>query len=75
MFHVFCPQHGTDVIIGNRAIRGLINTDLGIIVVLECTCGERIATVTGRKAEPQIAVVSQRRESAPAAGSVLAASA
>ena len=51
MFHVFCPQHGSEVVLGDRSIRGLVNTDLGIIVVLECTCGERIATVTGRKAE------------------------
>ena len=53
MFHVFCPVHGSDVVLGNRAIRGLVNTDLGIIVMLECTCGERIATVTGRKSQQQ----------------------
>jgi hypothetical protein len=50
MFNVFCTQHDSEMILGPNAMRGMANTDLGIIVVLECSCGERIAALTGRKA-------------------------
>lgn len=51
MFSAYCPRHQAEVLLGNAAIRGLANTDAGIIVLLECTCGERIAQLTGRAAE------------------------
>jgi len=50
MFTAYCPKHQADVLLGNSSIRGLTNTDAGIIVLLECSCGERIAQLTGRTA-------------------------
>jgi hypothetical protein len=51
MFTAYCPKHQADVLLGNNSIRGLANTDAGIIVLLECSCGERIAQLTGRTHE------------------------
>lgn len=50
MFTAYCPTHHAEVLLGNGSIRGLANTDAGIIVLLECSCGERIAQLTGRSA-------------------------
>ena len=50
MFNVYCSNHNAEVLLGYGALRGMANTDLGIIVVFECSCGERIAKLTGRKA-------------------------
>jgi hypothetical protein len=51
MFDVYCPQHGSTVLLGYSAIESLANTDEGIRVKFHCTCGYRGTWVTGSKAK------------------------
>lgn len=50
MLAVFCPRHGTRVLLSERRIRALRNTDHGILIEVECYDGERIVLRTGRRA-------------------------
>jgi hypothetical protein len=36
------------VLVGIRRIRSLINTESGIVLVIECYCGMRVVLRTGR---------------------------
>jgi hypothetical protein len=36
------------MLLGHSALVGMVHTEVGIIVLLECSCGERIAQLTGR---------------------------
>jgi hypothetical protein len=50
MFAAYCPRHGAEVLLTERRIRRLRNTDHGIVLELECYDGERLVIVTGRRA-------------------------
>jgi|tagenome__1003787_1003787.scaffolds.fasta_scaffold20734764_4 hypothetical protein len=51
MFSVYCPTHGSDVLLGIRRVRGATNVRGLIVLELECYDGTRLLHVTGRKAE------------------------
>jgi hypothetical protein len=51
MFVVYCPTHGSDVMLGIRRVRGATNVRGLIVLELECHDGTRLLHVTGRKAE------------------------
>jgi hypothetical protein len=51
MFVVYCPTHGSDVMLGVRRVRGATNARGLIVLELECHDGTRLLHVTGRKAE------------------------
>jgi hypothetical protein len=51
MFSVYCPTHGSDVLLGIRRVRGATNVRSLIVLELECHDGTRLLHVTGRKAE------------------------
>jgi len=53
MFSVHCAGHGTRVILSNRQISGLVNTDRGIELHWTCHCGTEGVELLGRLAEPQ----------------------
>jgi hypothetical protein len=53
MFDVHCPVHGSTVLLPTSRIRGMVNTDHGIVVEMECYDGARVTFVTGRGAEPR----------------------
>ena len=48
MLSISCPSHGSRVLLGTRRIRSLINTESGIVLVIECYCGTRVVLRTGR---------------------------
>ena len=48
MFAIDCPVHGSKVLVGTRRIRSLVNTGRGILLDIECYCGTRVITGTGR---------------------------
>ncbi|MPZ64035.1 MAG: hypothetical protein GEU83_00415 [Pseudonocardiaceae bacterium] len=50
MVSVYCPRHGSRVLLTERQVRALHNTDAGIVMELECYDSERIFVVTGRGA-------------------------
>lgn len=50
MFVAHCPRHGSNVLLTERRIRKLYNTERGIFVVLECYDGEMLTVLTGRAA-------------------------
>ena len=41
MFDIFCPTHGTRVLLGSRSIERIENTDHGIRLHWRCSCGTR----------------------------------
>jgi hypothetical protein len=49
MFTIDCPTHGTRMLLTERRIRSLRNTDSGIVLELECYCGHRATINTGRR--------------------------
>ena len=51
MFVVYCPTHGSDVMLGVRRVRGATNVRGLIVLELECYDGTRLLHVTGRRAE------------------------
>ncbi|MGH3978162.1 MAG: hypothetical protein ACRDRZ_04035 [Pseudonocardiaceae bacterium] len=59
MIAVHCPRHGARVLLTERRIRALHNTDDGIVMELECYDGERIVVVTGRGAPNDPVAVRQ----------------
>ncbi len=50
MLSIYCPRHGSEVLVGTGRIRNLINTDHGIRLHVECYCGYHVHTTTGRRA-------------------------
>jgi hypothetical protein len=50
MFTIDCPTHGRPVLVTDRRVRQLRNTDNGIVLDIECWCGTHITLVTGRRA-------------------------
>jgi hypothetical protein len=60
MFAISCPSHGSNVLVGSRRIRSLINTEAGIVLNIECYCGTHVAVGTGRKylSRPRIAAAA-----------------
>lgn len=50
MLTIYCPTHNSEVLVGPRRIRHLVNTPHGIELVVECYCGHRVDAVTGRRA-------------------------
>jgi hypothetical protein len=52
MFSVHCEGHGARVVLGNRAITGLVNTARGIEVHWRCHCGTTGVEITGVLAAP-----------------------
>jgi hypothetical protein len=51
MFSVTCPNHGGRVLLSERAITALVNTDRGIELRWRCTCGTEGVERLGRLAE------------------------
>lgn len=52
MFAVHCAGHGSRVILSNRHITNLRNTDHGIELSWRCPCGTEGMEVLGRLAAP-----------------------
>ena len=50
MFAMYCPDHGTRVLLTRSNIDAMVNTERGIEVAYHCTCGHRGVWITGRKA-------------------------
>ncbi|MGH3466884.1 MAG: hypothetical protein ACRDQF_04010 [Thermocrispum sp.] len=51
MFKVYCPQHGSDVLLGLRRIKRVVNVEPGVIEVeLICYDGQVLTLVTGSRA-------------------------
>lgn len=48
MFSVYCPRHGSDVLLTSRRIVGIDRTDDRLTVRWECWCGQRGSHATGR---------------------------
>ena len=48
MFSVHCPQHGHEVLLGERRIESLRNHQDGIEVNWVCYCGHQGSFLTGR---------------------------
>ena len=49
MFVIDCPAHGSRVLLSERRIRNLRNTDTGVLLDLECYCGHIEQISTGRR--------------------------
>ncbi|MFI5908541.1 hypothetical protein [Dactylosporangium sp. NPDC051541] len=52
MFVIDCPAHRARMILPVERIRGLHNTDAGILLDLECYCGHVAHIRTGRARTP-----------------------
>lgn len=63
MFVIECPQHGSQVLVTERRIRALRNTARGILLEVECWCGQRVVIRTGQRQRPG------SRQAAPAVAS------
>jgi hypothetical protein len=50
MLVIDCPSHGRPVLVTDRRIRHLHNTDAGIVLDVECWCGTHVVLLTGRAA-------------------------
>lgn len=48
MLSVYCPRHGERVLLTERRVRAVHNTDDGIVLEVECYDGQRIFLATGR---------------------------
>ena len=48
MFSVYCPRHGSDVLLSESRINGLDNSAGDITVRWTCYCGHAGASHTGR---------------------------
>ena len=48
MFDVYCPEHGSRVLLFSREIKVVLNTSEGIEVHYRCFCGHRGVWLTGR---------------------------
>lgn len=63
MFAVFCPRHGTPVLLDVRAITGMTTLADGVIAVqLRCYDGEELVLLAGaRVARPHVAPRDENR--------------
>lgn len=52
MFDVHCPVHECVVLLSSSRLRGMQNTENGIVLLFECYDGALIKVVTGRAAIP-----------------------
>lgn len=48
MMLIHCPQAGVDELVAERRIRSVCNTENGIVLHVECYCGQRHTVRTGR---------------------------
>lgn len=48
MLLIHCPRAGVDELVPERRITSLQNTDTGIVMHVECYCGQRHTIRTGR---------------------------
>ena len=55
MFSVHCTGHGGRVILSNRAITSLVNTEHGIELHWRCQCGTEGIELMGALAQPRVA--------------------
>ena len=53
MFSIYCEGHGSRVILSNRHITALVNTEHGIEMHWRCTCGTEGVELTGALANPR----------------------
>lgn len=53
MFVTYCPSHGSEILLGDRSITSVTNTEHGIVIHWTCRCGHRGTTLTGQR--PQAA--------------------
>ncbi|MDR7280525.1 hypothetical protein [Catenuloplanes atrovinosus] len=49
MFAIDCPQHDSRVLVTERRIRSIDNTEQGIRLDVECWCGRHVTLRTGRR--------------------------
>ncbi|MFI5840649.1 hypothetical protein ACIA8K_13160 [Catenuloplanes sp. NPDC051500] len=49
MFAIDCPQHRSRVLVSERRIRTIRNTERGILLDVECWCGRHVTLRTGRQ--------------------------
>jgi hypothetical protein len=54
MFVIDCPAHGSRVLLSERRIRNLRNTDAGVLLDVECYCGHIQRIRTGRTPRPGV---------------------
>lgn len=47
MFDIYCPQHGTRVLLDLTSIESMVDTDTGLDVHFRCHCGYRGVWKTG----------------------------
>lgn len=59
MFVIDCPAHGSRVLLSERRIRNLRNTDAGVLLDVECYCGHVEKIRTGRHSRPRRSSVPQ----------------
>ncbi len=59
MFPVYCPRHGSTVLLGMSSMRRMVNVEPGVIL-LEFTCydGEVVRLLTGRHVPGEVSVPS-----------------
>lgn len=48
MFSVYCPRHGSEVLLNERKIEALVSSGDGLTVRWVCWCGYRGSHQTGR---------------------------
>ena len=49
MLSIHCPTHKSEVLVTERRIRSMRNTEHGIVMDVECYCGTHVTIRTGRK--------------------------
>lgn len=49
MFDVYCPQHGSRVLLDLTSIDSIVHTTLGLDVHYRCYCGHEGVWTTGHK--------------------------
>lgn len=49
MLSIHCPTHESEVLLTERRIRNIRNTEHGILMDVECYCGTHVVIRTGRK--------------------------
>lgn len=61
MFTVYCPRHGSKVLLGLSSLRRMINLEPGVIL-LEFTCydGEVLRLLTGARVPGEVSVSQPR---------------
>jgi hypothetical protein len=57
MFEVFCPAHGTQVLLGTSRIDAVHNTPDGVVVAWHCWCGHHGRSIDGRTIADERSIV------------------